>query len=94
MCYFAIFNPPETLQGFWLFLWFAGFAVALRTFMTLIGDVGERRHDGGERLMMTGWPFQRSCRIARMRSVRCPDCGGRIMANARVCSQCGYAFGG
>ncbi len=35
LCYFAIFNPPETLQGFWLFLWFAGFAVALRTFMTL-----------------------------------------------------------
>lgn len=35
LCYFAIFNPPETLEGFTLFLWFAGFAVALRTFMTL-----------------------------------------------------------
>lgn len=35
LCYFAIFNPPGTLEGFWLFLWFAGFAVALRTFMTL-----------------------------------------------------------
>ncbi len=35
LCFFAIFNPPEGLAGFWLFSWFAGFAVALRTFMTL-----------------------------------------------------------
>jgi GPH family glycoside/pentoside/hexuronide:cation symporter len=35
LCYFAIFNPPDTLEGFSLFLWFTGFAVALRTFMTL-----------------------------------------------------------
>jgi len=35
LCFFAIFNPPDTLSGFSLFLWFMGFAVALRTFMTL-----------------------------------------------------------
>ncbi len=35
LCFFAIFNPPESLSGFSLFLWFMGFAVALRTFMTL-----------------------------------------------------------
>ncbi len=35
LCFFAIFNPPDALAGFGLFLWFMGFAVALRTFMTL-----------------------------------------------------------
>ena len=35
LCFFAIFNPPDALEGFGLFAWFAGFAVALRTFMTL-----------------------------------------------------------
>jgi Na+/melibiose symporter-like transporter len=35
LCFFAIFNPPDGLAGFGLFLWFTGFAVALRTFMTL-----------------------------------------------------------
>ena len=35
LCFFAIFNPPDSLEGFGLFLWFTGFAVALRTFMTL-----------------------------------------------------------
>ena len=35
LCYLAIFNPPDGLAGFPLFLWFVGFAVALRTFMTL-----------------------------------------------------------
>jgi GPH family glycoside/pentoside/hexuronide:cation symporter len=35
LCFFAVFNPPESLEGFSLFLWFTGFAVALRTFMTL-----------------------------------------------------------
>ena len=35
LCFFAIFNPPEALAGAGLFAWFTGFAVALRTFMTL-----------------------------------------------------------
>ena len=35
LCFFAIFNPPNSLEGFRLFLWFLSFAVALRTFMTL-----------------------------------------------------------
>ncbi|MCZ6619250.1 MAG: MFS transporter [Gammaproteobacteria bacterium] len=35
LSFFAIFNPPEALAGFGLFLWFMGFAVALRTFMTI-----------------------------------------------------------
>ncbi len=35
ICFFAIFNPPDTLAGFGLFLWFMGFAVCLRTFMTI-----------------------------------------------------------
>jgi len=35
LCFFAIFNPPDDLEGFTLFLWFVSFAVALRTFMTL-----------------------------------------------------------
>ena len=35
LCFFAIFNPPESLEGFELFLWFVSFAVALRTFMTI-----------------------------------------------------------
>ena len=34
LCYFAVFNPPAALEGFALFAWFAGFAVALRTSMT------------------------------------------------------------
>jgi Na+/melibiose symporter-like transporter len=34
LCFFAIFNPPAALSGFELFLWFMGFAVALRTCMT------------------------------------------------------------
>jgi Na+/melibiose symporter-like transporter len=35
LCFFAIFNPPAELHGAGLFVWFTGFAVALRTFMTL-----------------------------------------------------------
>ncbi len=35
LCFFAVFNPPTELEGTGLFLWFAGFSVALRTFMTL-----------------------------------------------------------
>ena len=34
-CFFAVFNPPADLSEGALFAWFAGFAVALRTFMTL-----------------------------------------------------------
>ncbi|MDA1077149.1 MAG: MFS transporter, partial [Proteobacteria bacterium] len=35
LSFVAIFNPPESLEGVSLFLWFLFFAVSLRTFMTL-----------------------------------------------------------
>lgn len=35
LSFVAIFNPPDSLEGFGLFLWFMGFSVVLRTCMTI-----------------------------------------------------------
>lgn len=35
LCLWAIFNPPETLPTVWLFAWFVGFVVSLKTVMSV-----------------------------------------------------------
>ena len=35
ICLWAIFNPPETLPTVWLFAWFMGFVVSLKTGMSV-----------------------------------------------------------
>jgi len=35
MVFFLIFSPPPGLEGYWLFFWFCGFTILMRTLLTL-----------------------------------------------------------